>query len=171
MHHLLACIPLLITLVIAKSYRLKRILTFLDPWEDAQGAGFPNYSIIDCDWLGWPLWRWHWAIQTKFFYLPMQHTDFIFSIIAEETGLMGAEQQSLRFIYYFYILAFALHWNLTHLFSLLDTGLIIVISRKRLLIFAWPQVWLPQKESGYHLSVMETLHWCANFIMIGLIVF
>src|SRR5262249_9056770 len=37
---LVACIPLLIGLIIAKSYRLKRILTFLNPWADAQGAGF-----------------------------------------------------------------------------------------------------------------------------------
>lgn len=81
---------MLIGLAVARPYRLKRILTFLDPWSDPRGAGFQIIqSLIAIGSGGW------YGVgignsKQKFFYLPMQHTDFIFSIIAEETGLIGS---------------------------------------------------------------------------------
>lgn len=78
-----------IFLIFFRSYRLQRVLTFLNPWQDPKGAGFQIIqsliAIGSGNWLGTGIAH----SRQKFFYLPMQHTDFIFSIIAEETGLVG----------------------------------------------------------------------------------
>ena len=78
-----------IFLILFRPYRLQRVLTFLNPWQDPQGAGFQIIqsliAIGSGSWLGTGIAH----SRQKFFYLPMQHTDFIFSIIAEETGLIG----------------------------------------------------------------------------------
>lgn len=84
-----ALIPIAIGLIIHKPYRLKRVLTFLNPWDDPRGNGFQiiqSFIAIGSGHI------WGLGIgnsKQKFFYLPMQHTDFIFSIIAEETGFIG----------------------------------------------------------------------------------
>ncbi len=84
-----AMIPIIILLILKYPYRLKRIFTFLDPWKDPQGAGFQIIqsliAIGSGHWLGSGISQ----SKQKFFYLPMQHTDFIFAIIAEETGFIG----------------------------------------------------------------------------------
>lgn len=78
-----------IVLIFMRPYRIKRFLTFLNPWEDPQGAGFQIIQSLIAIGSG------HWGgagithSKQKFFYLPMQHTDFIFSIIAEESGFIG----------------------------------------------------------------------------------
>jgi cell division protein FtsW len=85
-----AALPVALYLIISKQYRLNRILIFLNPWSDPQGRGFQIIQSLIA--IGSGQW-WGLGIansKQKFFYLPMQHTDFIFSIIAEETGLVGS---------------------------------------------------------------------------------
>lgn len=71
-------------------YNLDRVLTFLQPWKDPQGTG---YQVVQAH---KALGRGGWAgvglgqSQQKLFYLPESHTDFIFAIIGEEMGLIGA---------------------------------------------------------------------------------
>jgi cell division protein FtsW len=82
-------LPAVIFLVLTKAYRLKRILIFLNPWSDARGSGFQIIQSLIAIGSGS---TWGLGVsesRQKFFYLPMQHTDFIFSIIAEETGFVG----------------------------------------------------------------------------------
>ncbi|MGI1678446.1 MAG: putative lipid II flippase FtsW [Cellvibrionaceae bacterium] len=71
-------------------YRMQRLITFLDPWADQFNSGYQlTQSLIafgQGQWLGVGLGR---SVQ-KLFYLPDAHTDFIFAIIAEEFGLVGA---------------------------------------------------------------------------------
>lgn len=86
---LCAC-PLALYLVLTKAYRLKRILIFLNPWADPQGSGFQIIQSLIAIGTGQ-----FWGVgisnsKQKFFYLPMQHTDFIFPIIAEEVGFIGS---------------------------------------------------------------------------------
>ena len=82
-------IPIGIILIVMRPYRLKRILTFFNPWNDPQGSGFQIIQSLIAVGSG-GLWGVGIAqSKQKFFYLPMQHTDFIFSIIAEETGFLG----------------------------------------------------------------------------------
>lgn len=86
----LLALPGVLYLILAKSYRLQRILVFLDPWADPQGRGFQIIQSLIAIGSGS---LWGLGIgqsKQKFFYLPMQHTDFIFSIIAEEIGFIGS---------------------------------------------------------------------------------
>lgn len=92
--HLLATVllalPATLYLVLTKSYRLQRILVFLDPWTDPQGRGFQIIQSLIAIGSGGIFGLGVGQSKQKFFYLPMQHTDFIFSIIAEEIGFFGS---------------------------------------------------------------------------------
>jgi len=71
-------------------YRWARITNFSDPWADQFGAGYQLSQALIAfgrgEWLGVGLGN---SVQ-KQFYLPEAHTDFVFSILAEELGLVGA---------------------------------------------------------------------------------
>lgn len=71
-------------------YRVARLTAFLDPWADPFNSGFQlTQSLIAIgrgDWFGVGLG----ASVQKLFYLPEAHTDFVFAVIAEETGFVGA---------------------------------------------------------------------------------
>lgn len=81
--------PLAFLLIITKPYRMQRIATFLNPWRDPKGSGFQIIQSLIAIGSGGFLGVGIAQSKQKFFYLPMQHTDFIFSIIAEETGFIG----------------------------------------------------------------------------------
>lgn len=78
-----------VLLVYFSPYRLKRVTSFIDPWADPLDSGFQLVQALISfgrgEWLGLGLGS---GIQ-KLFYLPEAHTDFIFSVIAEELGLLG----------------------------------------------------------------------------------
>lgn len=77
-------------LVMTQPYRLKRVVSYLDPWKDQFDTGYQlTQSLIAFgrgEWMGVGLGN---SIQ-KLFYLPEAHTDFVFAIIAEEFGLLGS---------------------------------------------------------------------------------
>ena len=77
-------------LVQTQEYRLQRLITFTDPWADQYGAGYQLTQALIAfgrgEWFGVGLGN---SIQ-KQFYLPEAHTDFVFSVLAEELGLVGA---------------------------------------------------------------------------------
>jgi len=83
-------VPLLALVIWAAPYRLRRITAFMDPWADPRGSGF---QIIQ-SWLalgnGGLLGQGIGGSTQKLFYLPESHTDFIFAIIGEELGFVGA---------------------------------------------------------------------------------
>jgi cell division protein FtsW len=87
---LAAALPPLVVAIWAAPYRLRRIVAFLDPWSDPRGSGF---QIIQ-SWLalgnGGIFGQGIGASRQKLFYLPESHTDFIFAIIGEELGFVGA---------------------------------------------------------------------------------
>ncbi|MGL6048041.1 MAG: putative lipid II flippase FtsW [Vogesella sp.] len=78
-----------VVLIITSSYRLKRVLGFLDPWDDPYGKGYQlSHSLIAIgrgEWLGVGLG----GSVEKLFYLPEAHTDFIMAVISEEFGFVG----------------------------------------------------------------------------------
>ena len=89
-------------LIIAAPYRIKRIISFINPWSDPLGSGFQSiqslYAIGPGGLLGMGLFN---SIQ-KHFYLPEPQTDFIFSIISEELGILGILIVSILFISIFH---------------------------------------------------------------------
>lgn len=95
----LAALPLLYILVFSVPYRRARILAFLNPWLDPKGSGF---QIIQSQIALGTGGLWGMGLgqgKQKLFYLPAAHTDFIFSIIGEELGLIGASLVILLFIF------------------------------------------------------------------------
>ena len=76
-------------LIIAAPYRLKRILSFLNPWSDPLGSGFQIIQSLYAIGPGGLFGYGFGASRQKHFYLPEPQTDFIFSIISEEFGFMG----------------------------------------------------------------------------------
>mgnify|MGYP006341599689 FL=1 len=79
-----------IYLLVQDPYRWARITNFSDPWADQFGAGYQLSQALIAfgrgEWLGVGLGN---SVQ-KQFYLPEAHTDFVFSVLAEELGLVGA---------------------------------------------------------------------------------
>jgi cell division protein FtsW len=84
-------------LVLSAPYRIKRITSFLNPWEDPLGSGFQIiqslYAIGPGGLFGLGLGQ----SRQKFFYLPEPQTDFIFAILAEELGFIGGSLVLLLF--------------------------------------------------------------------------
>jgi cell division protein FtsW len=78
-----------VALVLSAPYRIKRITSFLDPWEDPLNSGFQIiqslYAIGPGGLFGLGLGE----SRQKFFYLPEPQNDFIFAILAEELGFIG----------------------------------------------------------------------------------
>lgn len=85
-----AALPALYLLIFRVPYRRARIFAFLNPWLDPKGTGFQliqsQIALASGGILGVGLGQ----SKQKLFYLPAAHTDFIFSIIAEELGFFGA---------------------------------------------------------------------------------
>ncbi|MBC3949443.1 putative lipid II flippase FtsW [Pseudomonas sp. DOAB1069] len=77
-------------LVQAQPYRMARLITFTDPWSDQFGSGYQLTQALIAfgrgEWLGVGLGN---SVQ-KQFYLPEAHTDFVFSVLAEELGVVGS---------------------------------------------------------------------------------
>jgi cell division protein FtsW len=90
-------------LAFSDEYRVDRMVGFLDPWGNASGEGYQliqgYYALSNGGLFGVGLG----ASRARWFYLPNAHTDFIFAIIGEETGLIGG----LTVIGLFVVLALA----------------------------------------------------------------
>lgn len=78
-----------IALSLSSPYRLRRIMAFLDPWQDPQGVGFHIVQSLLAVGSGGLFGLGLGASRQKFFYLPQQFTDFIFAILCEELGFIG----------------------------------------------------------------------------------
>jgi cell division protein FtsW len=72
-----------------KEYQRQRIISFLDPFDDARGAGYQLVQSLYAIASGGVAGAGYGLSQQKLFYLPIQTTDFIFAVFAEEFGLIG----------------------------------------------------------------------------------
>lgn len=86
----LASLPLLYYLLFHVGFRRQRMLAFINPWADPQGAGFHMIQSLIAVGTGGITGVGLMEGKQKLFYLPEPHTDFIFAVIAEELGLLGA---------------------------------------------------------------------------------
>ena len=92
-HFMLLLIPAMLLvplLIIIEPYRMKRLIAFMDPFASASSEGFQLvqslYAIGSGDWFGVGIFN----SRQKYLFLPFAESDFIFSIIVEETGFIGA---------------------------------------------------------------------------------
>ena len=83
-------VSMLVILIWMAPYRMNRITAYLDPWKDPKGSGFQIIQSFLAFGLGGIKGVGLGQSTQKLFYLPQSHTDFIFSIIGEELGLIGA---------------------------------------------------------------------------------
>jgi cell division protein FtsW len=166
---ILACVPMVAFLIIKQPYRLRRVMTFLNPWNDPQGAGFQIIQSLIA--IGSGNW-WGSGIshsKQKFFYLPMQHTDFIFSIIAEETGFIGSSIILMLYLLFMYF-GLKLAWQLKKSFSVYAAlGLVILLSLQALINIFVVTGLLPTKGIGLPFISYGNSALICSLAMIGLI--
>ncbi|ADV87600.1 cell division protein FtsW [Vibrio vulnificus] len=86
---MVAGITAVVGLILIEPYRVRRVTSFLDPWEDPFGSGYQLTQSLMAfgrgEWFGQGLGN---SIQ-KLEYLPEAHTDFVFAVMAEELGFIG----------------------------------------------------------------------------------
>ena len=93
LHLAMAAAPALVAatgLLIFVPWRLKRLITFMDPWADQQGAGFQVVQSLIAIGSGGTNGLGFAQGKQKMLFLPFAHSDFIFAVIGEELGLVGA---------------------------------------------------------------------------------
>jgi cell division protein FtsW len=93
----LLALPALYVILMQADYRRRRLLTFMDPWADPLGDGFQIIQSLIAVGTGGVFGKGLMQGVQKLFYLPEPHTDFIFAVISEETGLVGATLVMLCF--------------------------------------------------------------------------
>jgi cell division protein FtsW len=85
-------------LAISSPYRMERLTAFLNPWADPFNSGFQLTQALIAfgrgEWFGVGLG----ASVQKLFYLPEAHTDFVYAVLAEELGTIGASAVVLLFV-------------------------------------------------------------------------
>lgn len=92
LHILIVIVPVIIALpllIVSEPYRLKRLLAFINPWNSPKGEGYQLlqslYALGSGGWFGTGLF----GSRQKFRFLPFAESDFILSVIGEETGYLG----------------------------------------------------------------------------------
>jgi cell division protein FtsW len=83
------CLPVVVWLLLQKSYRWARLTAFLDPWKDPRNSGFQIIQSLIAFGSGGAFGVGIGDGMQKLFYLPEPHTDFILSVVAEESGFIG----------------------------------------------------------------------------------
>ena len=99
---LIVLVPTACYLMMSTPYRKKRILAFLNPWEDPANTGFQIIQSFLAFYSGNILGLGLGDGRQKRFYLPEAHTDFIFSVIGEELGFMGVMAVIILFVLFLY---------------------------------------------------------------------
>lgn len=163
-----AALPICVIIISFASYRLNRILIFLNPWSDPQGKGYQIIQSLIAIGSGGV---WGLGIscsRQKFFYLPMQHTDFIFSIIAEETGYVGAAFLIILYMFFLYSgMNFALSLNSSFCF-LASIGFIMLLSLQALINIMVVSGLIPTKGLGLPFVSYGGSALICSWCMIGL---
>lgn len=98
----LVTIPPVVLTILTSPYKRARIFAFLDPWKDPQNTGFHIVQSLLALGSGGAMGVGLGESRAKFFYLPEQYTDFIFSILGEELGVVGTIGVVVLFIVFAY---------------------------------------------------------------------
>ncbi len=121
-------VPLALYLIYQKSYRWERLTSFLNPWGDPLNSGFQIIQSLISFGSGGAFGVGLGDGMQKLFYLPEPHTDFILSIIAEESGLVGVAVVISLFALLIFR-GFVIAWRARDFFgNLLAAGLTMIIA-------------------------------------------
>ncbi len=93
----LIAVPVAYTFLMNVGYRYRRLMSFIRPWEDPKGTSFQIIQSFLSFGSGGLFGLGLGEGRQKLFFLPAPHTDFIFSVIGEELGLVGATVVVLLF--------------------------------------------------------------------------
>jgi cell division protein FtsW len=141
----LSFIPVGIWLIWHKGYRLARLTAFLDPWKDAGNTGFQIIQSLLSFGSGGAFGVGIGDGMQKLFYLPEPHTDFILSIIAEESGFIGVTIVIVMFTI-FVFRGFMIALRAPDLFgTLLAAGLTMIIALEAFINIAGVMGLIPLK--------------------------
>lgn len=99
---LLVTLPPAVLTILTSPYKRARIFAFIDPWKDPQNTGFHIVQSLLALGSGGLFGVGLGESRAKFFYLPEQYTDFIFSILGEELGLAGTVGVIVLFLVFIY---------------------------------------------------------------------
>lgn len=98
----LTALPVVYFLIASSAYRVKRIMCFTDPWKEPFGCGFQLVQSFIAFGKGSFIGVGLGGSKQKLYFLPEVHTDFIFSIIGEELGLVGVTVVICLFVWLFF---------------------------------------------------------------------
>jgi cell division protein FtsW len=137
--------PVALWLIFHKSYRLERLMSFLDPWKDPKHSGFQIIQSLLSFGSGGTFGVGIGDGMQKLFYLPEPHTDFILSVIAEESGFIGVAIVIFFFVV-FIVRGFLISFKAPDLFStLLAAGLTMLIALEAFINIAGVMGLIPLK--------------------------
>ena len=140
-----AFIPVGVWLIFHKGYRLARLTVFLDPWKDAGNSGFQIIQSLISFGSGGAFGVGIGDGMQKLFYLPQPHTDFILSIIAEESGFIGVSMVIILFSIFIFR-GFIIAMKAPDMFgTLLAAGLTMVIAMESFINIAGVMGLIPLK--------------------------
>lgn len=167
---LASALPVLALLIASTPYRVRRVLAFADPWADPHGAGFQLIQSLVAIGTGGILGLGLGQSRQKLFYLPAAHTDFIFSVIGEELGLVGATAVLGLFVAFVWLgvkMALRAH----DLFAQLATlGLTMLIGLKALMNMAVATGVMPTKGLPLPFISYGGSSLIVNLVVVALIV-
>jgi cell division protein FtsW len=132
-------------LIAMKPYRIQRMIAFANPWKDPQGSGFQIIQSMIAMGSGGFFGVGLAHSKQKLFYLPEAHTDFIFSIIGEELGVIGSIGVIVLYIV-FISLGFKISYSARDLFGqFLAFGLTAMIALQVIINIAAVTALIPTK--------------------------
>jgi cell division protein FtsW len=160
----------LVPLILLEPYRLRRLLIFIDPWKDAHGDGWQIIQSMAALGSGGL-----WGVGPgrglqKYLYLPAAHTDFVFSIIGEEMGLVGTMIINLTFLALAVVGTRIALKATNRVASFLALGISFIICLTSLINMAVATDMLPTKGITLPLVSYGGSSLLANMIAIGILI-
>lgn len=162
--------PALLYLMLAKPYRRKRILAFFHPWDDPRGVGFQIIQSFLALGSGGIFGVGLGQSQQKLFYLPESHTDFIFSIIGEELGFIGAGSVVLLFTVFIFSGMVIVFRSKNFFAQLLALGLVSLIGFEAVINIGVSIGALPTKGLSLPFISYGGTALLANMVALGLLI-
>ncbi len=166
---ILSILPVAIIVMVAAPYRMRRLVTFLDPFADPLGAGFQVIQSFVAIATGGIFGKGLGASQQKLFFLPEAHTDFILAVIGEEMGFAGILIISLIYGLFFFCLLQIMRNAANHRERLLATGFFSMFAGSTLINMGVVAGLLPTKGLALPFISSGGSSLLASLFMVGIL--